>query len=39
MQLNEKLGKFDQYEHIALNDVKEIPKKHTLTKNKKWNKP
>ena len=39
MQLNENLSQFDQSKHIAANDVKQIPKKHTLTQKKKWNKP
>ena len=39
MQLNANLGKFDQFEHLPLNDVNKIPKQHTSTNKKKWYKP
>ena len=39
MQPNDNLGKFDQSEHVRLNDVKQISKQHTSTNKNRWNKP
>ena len=39
MQLNADLSKFEQYEHIEMNDVKRFQSNASQPKGRKWNKP